>query len=82
MADKKISITIEVDGVKQIVNNVEEAEKAMKGLGKETKKVAQENKFLGDAKQKWADFKSGIKGATTGFKGLKGAIAAQVLVYY
>ena len=51
MADKKISITIEVDGVKQIVNNVEEAEKAMKGLGKETKKVAQENKFLGDAKQ-------------------------------
>jgi len=45
MADKKISITIEVDGVKQIVNNVEEAEKAMKGLGKETKKVAQENKF-------------------------------------
>ena len=76
MADKKISITIEVDGVKQIVNNVEEAEKAMKGLGKETKKVAQENKFLGDAKQKWADFKSGIKGATTGFKGLKGAIAA------
>ena len=76
MADKKISITIEVDGVKQIVNNVEEAEKAMKGLSKETKKVAQENKFLADAKQKWADFKSGIKGATAGFKGLKGAIAA------
>ena len=76
MADKKIQITIEVDGVKQIINNVEDAEKAMKGLQKETKKVAQENKFLADAKKKWSDFKDGIKGATTGFKGLKGAIAA------
>jgi len=73
---QKVEITIEVDGVKKTVNSIKDAEKAMKGLGKETKKVAEENKFLADAKSKFADFKKGIKGATAGFKGLKGAIAA------
>ena len=72
----KVEITIEVDGIKKTVNSLKDAEKAMKGLGKETKKVAEENKFLADIKGKFADFKKGIKGATTGFKGLKGAIAA------
>ena len=72
----KVEITIEVDGIKKTVNSLKDAEKAMKGLGKETKKVAEENSFLADAKKKWSDFKAGIKGATTGFKGLKGAIAA------
>ena len=72
----KVEITVEVDGIKKTVSSLKDAEKAMKGLGKETKKVAEENSFLADAKKKWSDFKSGIKGATTGFKGLKGAIAA------
>ena len=72
----KVEITVEVDGIKKTVNSLKDAEKAMKGLGKETKKVAEENSFLADAKKKWSDFKAGIKGATTGFKGLKGAIAA------
>tara|TARA_R110001632_G_scaffold27798_2_gene74503 strand:+ start:1003 stop:2754 length:1752 start_codon:yes stop_codon:yes gene_type:complete len=73
---QKVEITIEVDGIKKTVSSIKDAEKAMKGLGKETKKVAEENKFLADIKGKFADFKKGIKGATTGFKGLKGAIAA------
>ena len=72
----KVEITVEVDGIKKTVSSIKDAEKAMKGLGKETKKVAEENSFLADAKKKWSDFKAGIKGATTGFKGLKGAIAA------
>ena len=72
----KVEITVEVDGIKKTVSSLKDAEKAMKGLGKETKKVAEENSFLADAKKKWSDFKAGIKGATTGFKGLKGAIAA------
>ena len=77
MADNKtVTITIEVDGVKKVVNGIEEAEKAMKDLGKETKKVAQENTLLAKGKQAFADMKAGIKGATAGFKGLKGAIAA------
>jgi len=73
---QKVEITIEVDGIKKTVNSIKDAEKAMKGLGKETKKVAEENKFLADIKGKFADFKKGVKGVTTGFKGLKGAIAA------
>ena len=77
MADNKtVTITIEVDGVKKVVNGIEDAEKAMKDLGKETKKVAQENSILAKGKQAFADMKAGIKGATAGFKGLKGAIAA------
>ena len=77
MADNKtVTITIEVDGVKKVVNGIEEAEKAMKDLGKETKKVAQENTLLAKGKQAFADMKAGIKGATAGFKGLRGAIAA------
>ena len=77
MADNKtVTITIEVDGVKKVVNGIEDAEKAMKDLGKETKKVAQENSILAKGKQAFADMKAGIKGATAGFKGLRGAIAA------
>lgn len=77
MADNKtVTITIEVDGVKKVVNGIEEAEKAMKDLGKETKKVATENSILAKGKQAFADMKAGIKGATAGFKGLRGAIAA------
>ena len=76
MAEQEVKITFTIDGIEKEVKSVEELQKEMKNLGKETKAVAQENKFLADAKKKFADFKDGIKGATAGFKGLKGAIAA------
>ena len=76
MADKKIQITIEVDGVKQIINNVEDAEKAMKGLQKETKKVGESATIFDGMKKKFADFKDGVKKVSNSFKGLKGAIMA------
>ena len=76
MAEQEVKITFTIDGIEKEVKSVEELQKEMKNLGKETKAVAQENKILADAKKKFADFKDGIKGATAGFKGLKGAIAA------
>ena len=48
----------------------------MNKLGKETKKVAQENTILAKGKKAFQEFKDTIKGATAGFKGLGGAIKA------
>lgn len=76
MADNKVQITIEVDGVKKVVNSVKDAQKAMQGLKKDTAEVAKENTIIGKGKKAFKDMTDGIKGATTGFKGLKGAIAA------
>jgi hypothetical protein len=76
MAQEEVKITFTIDGIEKEVKSVEELQKEMSKLGKETKKVAQENTILAKGKKAFDDMKTGIKGATAGFKGLKGAIAA------
>tara|TARA_R100000951_G_scaffold521_1_gene2217 strand:+ start:2179 stop:3969 length:1791 start_codon:yes stop_codon:yes gene_type:complete len=76
MAQEEVKITFTIDGIEKEVKSVEELQKEMSNLGKETKKVAQENSILAKGKKAFDDMKTGIKGATAGFKGLKGAIAA------
>lgn len=74
MADSKVQITIEVDGVKKVVNSVKDAEKAMEGLGKETKKTTEEGTALGMLKSKFSGIIGPLKGVVAGMKTLKGAI--------
>ena len=74
MADSKVQITIEVDGVKKVVNSVKDAEKAMEGLGKETKKTNEEGTALGMLKGKFSGIIGPLKGVVAGMKTLKGAI--------
>lgn len=74
MADSKVQITIEVDGVKKVVNSVKDAEKAMEGLGKETKKTNEEGTALGMLKSKFSGIIGPLKGVVAGMKTLKGAI--------
>ena len=76
MAQEEVKITFTIDGIEKEVKSVEELQKEMSKLGKETKKVAQENSILAKGKTAFNDMKASIKGVTTGFKGLKGAIAA------
>jgi len=76
MAQEEVKITFTIDGIEKEVKSVEELQKEMSKLGKETKKVAQENTILAKGKAAFNDMKASIKGVTTGFKGLKGAIAA------
>ena len=76
MAQEEVKITFTIDGIEKEVKSVEELQKEMANLGKETKKVAQENTILAKGKQAFNDMKTSIKGVTAGFKGLKGAIAA------
>jgi hypothetical protein len=76
MADKNVKITIEVDGVTQVVDNLDDATKAMDKLGKETKKAGQQATIFDGMKKKFADFKEGVGKVTNSFKGLKGAIMA------
>jgi len=70
----KVEITIEVDGIKKTVNSLKDAEKAMKGLGKETKKATEEGTALGMLKGKFAGITGPLKGVIAGMKTLKGAI--------
>ena len=67
MAQEEVKITFTIDGIEKEVKSVEELQKEMSKLGKETRS---EERRVGK------DMKAGIKGATAGFKGLKGAIAA------
>ena len=76
MAQEEVKITFTIDGIEKEVKSVEELQREMSKLGKETKKVAQENTILARGKKAFNDMKDSIKGVTTGFKGLKGAIAA------
>ncbi len=76
MAQEEVKITFTIDGIEKEVKSVEELQKEMSKLGKETKKVAQENTILAKGKAAFNDMKASIKGVTTGFKGLKGAIMA------
>ena len=76
MAEQEVKITFTIDGIEKEVKSVEELQKEMSNLGKETKKVAQENTILAKGKAAFNDMKTSIKGVTSGFKGLKGAIAA------
>ena len=76
MAQEEVKITFTIDGIEKEVKSVEELQKEMANLGKETKKVAQENTILAKGKKAFNDMKTSIKGVTAGFKGLKGAIAA------
>ena len=76
MAEQEVKITFTIDGIEKEVKSVEELQKEMSKLGKETKKVAQENTILAKGKAAFNDMKASIKGVTTGFKGLKGAIMA------
>ena len=74
MADNKVQITIEVDGVKKVVNSVKDAQKAMQGLGDETKKTSEEGTALGMLKGKFSGIIGPLKGVVAGMKTLKGAI--------
>ena len=76
MADKNVKITIEVDGVTKVVDNLEDATKAMDKLGKETKKAGESATIFDGMKKKFADFKEGVGKVSNSFKGLKGAIMA------
>ena len=76
MADKNVKITIEVDGVTQVVDNLDDATKAMDKLGKETKKAGESATIFDGMKKKFADFKDGVGKVSNSFKGLKGAIMA------
>ena len=76
MADKNVKITIEVDGVTQVVDNLDDATKAMDKLGKETKKAGQSATIFDGMKKKFGDFKEGVGKVSNSFKGLKGAIMA------
>ena len=76
MADKNVKITIEVDGVTQVVDNLDDATKAMDKLGKETKKAGESATIFDGMKKKFGDFKDGVGKVSNSFKGLKGAIMA------
>lgn len=76
MAEQEVKITFTIDGIEKEVASVEELQKEMKNLGKETKKVAEENTILAKGKKAFQEFKDSIKGATRGFRGLGGAIKA------
>lgn len=76
MADKNVKITIEVDGVTQVVDNLDDATKAMGKLEKETKKAGESATIFDGMKAKFKDFKEGVGKVSNSFKGLKGAIMA------
>ena len=66
---KKVEITIEIDGIKQTVNSLKDAEKAMKDLGDSTKKTAKESKELASDQGFIADKVAGLKKTFAGLKG-------------
>lgn len=74
MADKEVKITLTIDGVNKEVKNVEELQKEMSKLGKETKKASEEGTALGMLKERFAGMIKPIKGVVMGMKTLRGAI--------
>lgn len=74
MAENKVQITIEVDGVKKVVNSVEDAQKAMQGLSNSTKDATESGTALGMLKGKFSGIIGPLKGVVAGMKTLKGAI--------
>lgn len=74
MAEKKVKITFEVDGVQQTVNSVEELNKALKDTKNEAKDVSEEGSALGLLKGKFAGIIGPLKGVVAGMKTLRGAI--------
>ena len=74
MAEKKVKITFEVDGVQQTVNSVEELNKALKDTKNEAKDVSEEGSALGLLKGKISGIIGPLKGVVKGMKTLRGAI--------
>lgn len=74
MAEKKVKITFEVDGVSKTVNSVEDLNKALGETKKATKEASDEGTALGMLKGKFAGIIGPLKGVVTGMKTLKGAI--------
>ena len=76
MAEQEVKITFTIDGIEKEVKSVEELQKEMANLGKETKKAAEEATVFDGVKKKFDDLKGGLAKVKNSFKGLKGAIAA------
>ena len=76
MAEKKVKITFEVDGIQQTVNSVEELENALKDTGKAAKDAGEEATIFGDIKGKFNDAIAPLKKVIASMRTLKGAIAA------
>lgn len=74
MAEKKVKITFEVDGVSKTVNSVEDLNKALGETKKATKEASDEGTALGMLKGKFAGIIGPLKGVVAGMKTLKGAI--------
>lgn len=77
MADKKIKITFEVDGVQQTVNSVEELNDALGDTSKEAKEAGDQQGYFSrkteELKEQFNGFKSTLKEVGTGIKnGVKG----------
>lgn len=72
MAEKKIKITFEVDGVQQTVDSVEELQDALKGVNKEVKDGAKEQGFFSkktdELKEKFNGLKATLGEVKTGIK--------------
>ena len=74
MADKKVKITFEVDGIQQTVNSVEDLQKALKDTKEEAKGASEEGSALGLIKGKISGVIGPLKGVVAGMKTLRGAI--------
>lgn len=74
MADKEVKITLTIDGVAKEVKNVEDLQKEMSKLGKETKQASEEGTALGMLKERFSGLIKPIKGVIMGMKTLRGAI--------
>lgn len=83
MADKKIKITFEVDGVQQSVNSVEELNEALGETSKEAKEAGNQQGFFSKQTEALKERMNGLKatlgevrkGFTNGVKGLKSFVS-------
>lgn len=79
MADKKIKITFEVDGVQQSVNSVEELNEALGNTSKEAKEAGDQQGYFSkktdELKERFNGLKASLKEVGTGIKdGAKGLV--------
>jgi hypothetical protein len=85
MSDKTVKITFEIDGIQKEVASIEELQKEMSKLGKETKKAADQQGFIGEKldglKSTFGKLKGDFKVATKGIKTFfaSGTTGAKVL---
>jgi chemotaxis protein histidine kinase CheA len=79
MANKDIKITLKIDGIEKEIENIDQLEKELKDLGKETKKAGEQQGFFAkkteEIKDRMNEFKATLgevgQGFKNGFKNLK-----------